>query len=135
MLAGIIWELKLICTKNSSNNFATESYSSLTGERKMLWRMTIILSISVIFAMQSLRKKSPYSEFFWSVFSHICTEYEEILRIQSKCGKIWDTFTQWIKSYELVWELLLKHKLKLIFQLTSFTCYHSVIYRIMSNIY
>ena len=26
--------------------------------------------------------------FFWSVFSHIRTEYGEILRIQSKCGKI-----------------------------------------------
>ena len=29
-----------------------------------------------------------YSEFFWSVFSHIRTEYGEILRIQSKCGVI-----------------------------------------------
>ena len=29
----------------------------------------------------SLREKGPYSEFFWSVFSRIWTEYEEILRI------------------------------------------------------
>ena len=29
----------------------------------------------------TLRKKYPYSEFFWSVFSRIRTEYEEILRI------------------------------------------------------
>ena len=35
-----------------------------------------------------LREKYPYSEFFWSLFSRIQTEYEEILRIQSKYGKI-----------------------------------------------
>ena len=29
----------------------------------------------------TLREKCPYSEFFWSVFSHICTEYGEILRV------------------------------------------------------
>ena len=28
-----------------------------------------------------LREKYPYSEFFWSVFSHIRTEYREILHI------------------------------------------------------
>ena len=28
-----------------------------------------------------MRGKSPYSEFFWSVFSRIQTEYGEILRI------------------------------------------------------
>ena len=38
-----------------------------------------------------MREKCPYSEFFWSVFSRIRTEYGEILRtlsIQSECGKI-----------------------------------------------
>ena len=29
----------------------------------------------------TLREKCPYSEFFWSIFSHIWTEYGEILRI------------------------------------------------------
>ena len=29
----------------------------------------------------ALRKKFPYSEFFWSVFSCICTTYREIRRI------------------------------------------------------
>ena len=29
----------------------------------------------------ALREKRPYSEFLWSVFSHIRTEYGEILRI------------------------------------------------------
>ena len=29
----------------------------------------------------SLHKKCPYSELFWSAFSHIRTEYGEILRI------------------------------------------------------
>ena len=35
----------------------------------------------------ALHKKSPYSEFFWSVFSCIRIEiYEVSLRIQSECG-------------------------------------------------
>ena len=40
--------------------------------------------------MYSAWKVSPYSEFFWSVFSFIRTEYGEILSlcIQSECGKI-----------------------------------------------
>ena len=33
----------------------------------------------------TLREKCPYSEFFWSLFSRIWTEYGEI---KSKCGKI-----------------------------------------------
>ena len=32
---------------------------------------------------RSLCKKCPYSEFFWSVFSHIRTEYGEIGNISS----------------------------------------------------
>ena len=55
----------------------------------------------------ALREKSQYSEFFWSVFSRIWTEYLEILSlcIQSKCGKIWtrktsntDTFHAGLRS-------------------------------------
>ena len=33
------------------------------------------------FMAHSLREKCPCSELFWSVFSRIWTEYEEILRI------------------------------------------------------
>ena len=57
----------------------------------------------------SLREKCPYSEFFWSVFSLIRTEYGEIrstnvfefVRISTNAGKygpeklkIWTLFTQ-----------------------------------------
>ena len=46
----------------------------------------------IFFHYTSLRKKCPYSEFFWSVFSSIRTEYWEryglSLRIQSEYGKI-----------------------------------------------
>ena len=35
-----------------------------------------------------LRKKCPYSELFWSVFSRIQTEYRVSFHIQSKCRKI-----------------------------------------------
>ena len=43
--------------------------------------------------VQSLRKKCPYSELFWSVFSRIRTEYGEILRKNteqnnSECGHV-----------------------------------------------
>ena len=40
-------------------------------------------------ALKALRKKYPYLEFFWSVFSCIRIEYGEILHcIQAKCWKI-----------------------------------------------
>ena len=40
---------------------------------------------------ESLREKCPNTEFLWSVFSYICTEYGVFgvsLRLQSECGKI-----------------------------------------------
>ena len=36
---------------------------------------------NVIFKIQTLRKKTLYSKLFWSVFSHIRTEYGEIWSI------------------------------------------------------
>ena len=41
----------------------------------------MILNTSLLSNRVSLREKCPYSEFFWSAFSHIRTEYKEILRI------------------------------------------------------
>ena len=35
----------------------------------------------------ALRKKCPYSELFWSAFSRILTEYEEIFRISPYSGQ------------------------------------------------
>ena len=43
----------------------------------------------------SLREKCPNSEFFWSLFSCIRTEYGEILRI-------WTRLTQWFVKLPLV---------------------------------
>ena len=38
---------------------------------------------------KQLRKKHPYSKFFWSLFSRVRTEYGDLnLHIQSRCGKI-----------------------------------------------
>ena len=39
-------------------------------------------------------EKCPYSEFFWSVFSRIRSEYREILRISPYPVQIWTLFTQ-----------------------------------------
>ena len=53
--------------------------------------MSIEFSDSENFRDDTLREKCPYSEFFWSVFSRIWTDYGEILRIsrsQSECEKI-----------------------------------------------
>ena len=36
---------------------------------------------SLVFSIYVLREKYPYSELFWSVFSHIWTEYGEIIRV------------------------------------------------------
>ena len=35
-----------------------------------------------------LRENCPYSEFSWSEFSHIRTDYGEIRSIQCECGKM-----------------------------------------------
>ena len=60
----------------------------------------------------TLREKCPYSEFFWSVFSHICTEYGEILRVSlfsQNAGKyrpeellIRTLFMQWHRKHQLL---------------------------------
>ena len=60
-------------------------------------------------AEHSLREKCSYSEFFWSTFSSIWTEWERygvFLCIQSKCGKygpeklqIRTLFTQWLRQF------------------------------------
>ena len=42
---------------------------------------TLLLPKPDDYAQSILRKKCPYSEFFWSVFSRIWTEYGEILSI------------------------------------------------------
>ena len=58
--------------------------------RKFIRQLAFCVSLS-------LREKCSYSEFFCSVFSHIGTEFGEILlslRIRSKCGKMRSRKTQ-----------------------------------------
>ena len=45
--------------------------------------------------LRELRKKCPYSELFWSVFSRTWTQYSISLRTQSKYRKIRTRITQW----------------------------------------
>ena len=55
--------------------------------------------------------KGPYSEFFWSVFSRIGTEYGGYgvsLGIQSECGKIWTRITPDADTFHAV------HKVKIV---------------------
>ena len=51
--------------------------------------LCILLNFLSTFFTEHLRKKCPYSEFFWSVFPHIRTKYGDIRSIESKSGKIW----------------------------------------------
>ena len=47
--------------------------------------------VAKVFGNIALRVKCPYSEFFWSLFSRIWTEYRKILcilPIQSELGKM-----------------------------------------------
>ena len=79
----------------------------------------------------TLQWKCPYSEFFWSIFSRILTEYGEIrtLRFQSEYGKIrtrviqnTDTFY----SVDFYWEpmLIYENIKELYFFITKFYQIH-----------
>ena len=48
----------------------------------------------VIFFKYTLRKKCPYSEFFWYVFFHIRAENGEILRISPYSVRMWKNADQ-----------------------------------------
>ena len=69
--------LPLLTTKMSKKNLDTVLESFVPQSKYTNWTQ---------------RKICPNSEFFWSVFSHIWTEYWHLLckslRIQSKCGEI-----------------------------------------------
>ena len=46
-----------------------------------------------------LRKKCPYSELFWSVFSRIRTEYGEILRLSPNSVRMTENMDQSNSKY------------------------------------
>ena len=47
----------------------------------------------------TLRKKYPYSEFFWSAFPRIRTEYGEIFHISSYSVRLWENMDQENSEY------------------------------------
>ena len=57
------------------------------------------LPILWIFPKNSLREKSPYSEFFWYVISRIWIEYGEILRISACSVRIQENTDQTSPEY------------------------------------
>ena len=50
------------------------------------------------FETHTVCERCPYSEFFWPVFSHIRTEYGEILRISLYSVRMWENTDQ--KKFE-----------------------------------
>ena len=68
-----IWQL---CFLAAFMNLMIKS----TGKKKATGNLSFFLRLSTL-AQLSLRKKCPYSESFWSAFSRIWTEYEEIRSI------------------------------------------------------
>ena len=59
-----------LCLRNVSKDFSVDNM------KKDKW-------YRYAYDFSALRKKCPYSELFWSVFSCIRTEYKEIFRISS----------------------------------------------------
>ena len=51
---------------------------------------------------RQLRKKCPYLEFFWCVFSRIRTEYVQIVRIQYERRKMRTRKIQYIDAFHAV---------------------------------
>ena len=52
-----------------------------------------------VFRTLSLGEKGPYSEFFWSVYSSIWTEYGKILRISPYSVGMWENMDQKNSEY------------------------------------
>ena len=46
-----------------------------------------------------MREECPYSEYFWSVFSRIRTEYGEIVRISPYSVQMWENMDQKESQY------------------------------------
>ena len=81
-----------IFTSKGSNQRNIRTWALLLDTSKYLIFQKIhsmrFLEVDVILVdMDTLRKECPYSEFFWSVFSWVWTEYGDF-RIQSKSRKI-----------------------------------------------
>ena len=55
----------------------------------------------------ALHEKCPYSEFFWSVFSRIRTEYREILRISPYSVRMWENKEQKTLNTDILHAVLL----------------------------
>ena len=74
--------------------FVTVSWSMRHyGQADLLSLANFLIVVLESSSWQSLRKRCPYSELFWSVFSRIRTEYEpEELRIRT-------LFTHWMLSH------------------------------------
>ena len=74
--------------KKCSKNFASYSYKLYESfrHRSFLVHFEIFFREAIFrdtFQTATLRKKCPYSELFWFVFSHIRTEYGQIRSISS----------------------------------------------------
>ena len=52
-----------------------------------------------LFRRGTLRQKCPYSEFFWSVFSRIQTEYGELRSISPYSVQMWENTDQKNSEY------------------------------------
>ena len=67
--------------------------SNLNQRLYQIWFFTYYLTFWL-----ALRRKCPYSEFFWSVFFCIWTEYGEIFRISRYLVQMWENMDQKISE-------------------------------------
>ena len=61
--------------------------------------LRVLLICQVLKPRKTLPEWCPYSEFFWSVFSRIRTEYGEILRISPYSVRMWENTDQKNSEY------------------------------------
>ena len=78
----------------------------------------------------TLRKKSPDSELFWSVFSSIWTEYEICrVNLEIKCGKMWTRKTLNTNTFHTVITIMINQRCKSWLNILFDFTFVKVIYR------
>ena len=75
---------ELLVLFKCSASFFRKNLKSLVDEKIQLWLISWLLQ----------HKKCPYSELFWSVFSHIRTEYGKILHFSPYSVRMWKNTDQ-----------------------------------------
>ena len=97
-----------------SNRVKKEYTLKVEGGQSQTWKklsrnMKGIMLLSEAYSDHSLRKKCPYSELLWSVFSRIWTEYGQIRRISPYSARMRENAGQNNSEYGYFSRSVIKH--------------------------